>query len=845
MKRLLCLSLGLAAAAGCGDSTGLVRVRARIEVTPNPIQVPPAAVGTSTEATFLVRNLGNDTLNVTSITLEGPPQLSVQPTSLIVPSLEDRPAKLHFAPTDLSVIQATLVLRSNDPDLPEARIPVIASPKTGAVLLICVASADVPLAERCSEGDLDADLGSIPLGGAKSATVSLRNVGDALMQVSFASLDIASAPGFAMDTVPLPLELRPGERVMTAVRFRADQAGAAAATAVFQANGDTRRVRFLATGLPRVLCLAPPVLDFGRRAVGAVVTSTAHASACGPSAIEVDAIEITEGASVFSLARPLTAPIELAPVAGLDLSIPVVFSPTAPGPFHGKLRVSTPGGEATIDLLGAAGTCDLSLDPMSVDLPTTGEPRTVLIRSTGSQACTLNRVELARATDSGFSIVSAPNTPVALAPSATATVVVQYVGAGGPLGARAELVVSYASDLGAVAKSAVLSVAPTPLLCTSGSTGTSWRSTLAPRPPPPLLDPVLGSGLGTAQGCAGDPSVTSDPSTAATVVSSVAHVGGRWYFEAKTDLYAGAAGVTFWASPAEAWTMAPVFMRQISAAGVNTSSVGIVSALLDLDSGVASFYVDGVATSQADVLLIPGVGAFHAGGISGWGTRTRYNFGAEAFAYQPPPGYQAWSGPACATSADPPPPSAPVDALCDNSQPCGGLTAFESAAQDPTQLIVLGLYDSGSAASWVWGTDAQGNPIQVPTGAGHNGSTLVRVQRPGRIHLVLSAYEPTDWTLEVAPGSTLAAISLYGMHLQTVTGVPSGTPLEVHTICTGGDGGNCPGFTGENFPVAAHQWPFDIGGGDTQGFIDMVEAQTCLPLRIFGGASMVREFVLR
>ena len=835
---------------GCGDTTVLQKVRARIDVTPNPIRLPAIAVGTSTRAAFTVRNLGNDPLTVSSITIEGAPELTLSKGALDVPTSGAETAEISFAPLDLRVIQGTLVLRSNDPDLPEARIPIIAAPKTGSVLLICVSSGDVPIAEHCSDRDLSLDLLATPLGGAKTATITLKNVGDALMSVTYGSLDIASDPSFSLAAVPLPFNLEPGERRSTTARFSADHPGSAGATAVFQANGETRRVHLTASTTPKLFCLSPALLDFGRLGVGAVATSTAHASACGASTIQLDGAEIVEGQSAFSLARPLNGPIELAPVAGLDLAIALTFHPTSAGSFQGRLRVRSASGEATVELRGSAGTCDLRLEPARLDLAVGGAPANLLLRNAGAQACQVERIELRNASDSGFAIVSSPAAPIALAPATTATIVVAYGGASGPLGARADLMVRYQADPGTAELSALLSVAPTPLMCTNGSTGTSWRSTLPPLASPTPVAPTLGAAGGGALGCRLDTSLDTDPGAPSDAVSTVAHNGGRWYFEAKTDRIdpnGGLGTVNVWAPPADTFQLGPVFMREVAAAGVFTSTVGTISVAADLEAGVAYFYADGMLSTQSSLLEIPGVGAFHAGGRGGWGQHTRFNFGAEPFAHAPPAGFSAWSGAGpsagpCSTDPDLPAPTAPVEVIGDGGQPAGGATTFESAVRDPVELIVLGVYDAGSTSSWIWSTDPQGNPIEETVGPGHNGSALVRIDRAARVHLVLSAYEPTDWQLVVGPNTTLESVALYGMHLQTVSGLPTGVPLEVRTICTGGDGGNCPGFTGEDFPIAPHTWPFDVGGGDTQGFINMIEARTCLPLRIFAGAGYGRAF---
>jgi hypothetical protein len=170
------------------------------------------------------------------------------------------------------------------------------------------------------------------------------------------------------------------------------------------------------------------------------------------------------------------------------------------------------------------------------------------------------------------------------------------------------------------------------------------------------------------------------------------------------------------------------------------------------------------------------------------------------------------------------------------------VTSYTTDAVTETELIVVGAYDTGSVANWTWAVDEAGNVTQEPVEGAHAGSALVTVNRTGPIALVLSVYEPTDWTLVVAEGTELVSVSVYGMHGQTITGVPDGVPVDVHSICNDRNGGgNCDGGTGENFPIAPHQWPFDTGGGDTQGFISFIEAELCLPLKHFAGAYLARE----
>jgi hypothetical protein len=367
---------------------------------------------------------------------------------------------------------------------------------------------------------------------------------------------------------------------------------------------------------------------------------------------------------------------------------------------------------------------------------------------------------------------------------------------------------------------------------------------------PAPVDP--GQTLGSTSGvplatCASGGPISPDASGSLT--TSLAHRGGQWYFEATIERYEpGWSSIGLFAYPATVGILPALFRGSMgAAAGFKPNGPSTVSVAADLDAGRAYFYVNGALTADPPVLLVPGVGAFRAGAMSMPGNIIRFNFGEKPFAYDVPAGYQPWAaGEAdgdgtCVSDADIPAPPAPVTIRCDAGAPCPG-TSFQTDTQAATELVVLGVYDSGSVGSWQWGLDANGNPIQVPTGPAQNGSVLVEVNRPGRIALVLSAYEPTDWVVRVGARTELASVAAYGMHQQNVNGLDSSVPLDIHVICRGGDGGRCVDRTNETFPIAPYQWPFSTGGGDTQGFVDYIESRLCLPLKMFAGRYEARHF---
>jgi hypothetical protein len=93
---------------------------------------------------------------------------------------------------------------------------------------------------------------------------------------------------------------------------------------------------------------------------------------------------------------------------------------------------------------------------------------------------------------------------------------------------------------------------------------------------------------------------------------------------------------------------------------------------------------------------------------------------------------------------------------------------------------------------------------------GTNGAATVRVERPGKHALVLSAHEATRWTVSAAPGVEIEAIYAVGIHTQTVV-APRGIQI-VSENKDAGDPYGC-GFT----------YPAQAGECDTQQLLNLVD----------------------
>lgn len=114
------------------------------------------------------------------------------------------------------------------------------------------------------------------------------------------------------------------------------------------------------------------------------------------------------------------------------------------------------------------------------------------------------------------------------------------------------------------------------------------------------------------------------------------------------------------------------------------------------------------------------------------------------------------------------------------------------------------------------------------------GSTRVRFGRAGDNILVLSAYEPTHWNVELAPGAGLARVILSGYHDQVAT-VPAGIPVEIRSY----------EVRGNYLGASGYAWPSSEGGSNTPLLVHKVEELTSRRLTSFHGCYRMTDVEIR
>ncbi|MCP4805593.1 MAG: hypothetical protein GY884_09630 [Proteobacteria bacterium] len=179
------------------------------------------------------------------------------------------------------------------------------------------------------------------------------------------------------------------------------------------------------------------------------------------------------------------------------------------------------------------------------------------------------------------------------------------------------------------------------------------------------------------------------------------------------------------------------------------------------------------------------------------------------------------------------------DGFADNADDCddGDAELNESCTEDPA--IHTG---TCTGTLYTWADEEPGDPelhilSAYEADGGHGGpagNIAITIDRETEMTLVLASYENVDWTVTVAPGTTLNAIYVTGYHEQAVT-APSGVPVSIRSYDqTGSYYGNWCGYS----------WPYAGGGCDTSQLVSGVETELGMDLSSFAGCYHSTAFTL-
>lgn len=191
----------------CGVFVDVVAsgVQAILRIEPAAVDFGAVGLGLSKTAQVILTNTGERNLQVSALQIEGTGEVVARPARTLAEPLvpgAPLPVVLEYSPTVAAALHGELVVRSDAPGIPEARIPLSGR---GEGPLFSVAP------EVLAFGVLR-DLGTA------RRSLLLLNSGSA--GVSIESMELVGDPAFALiDVPPLPSRLEGGESLVPAVSF--------------------------------------------------------------------------------------------------------------------------------------------------------------------------------------------------------------------------------------------------------------------------------------------------------------------------------------------------------------------------------------------------------------------------------------------------------------------------------------------------------------------------------------------------------------------------------------------------------------------------------------------------
>jgi hypothetical protein len=413
------------------SGTGVaVTTAPHLALSPNPVDLGSAAVGSSADATVTIRNDGDQAATVSRIEITG-----ANAAELTVEGLGCSGAQRCDTSESIAADgQLAVGLRCT---------PGYAGAKAGTVVVTSTASnSPTSAALRCTGTAPDIEVtptslgfGTTRVGSPKALTVTVRNAGNARLEYTIARIGAGGADYTVSPPCSGSCALAAGAATAHTVTFVPSAIGDRNASLTITSNDPlepSRAVTLTGVGGGGVLTQVSPVgatLPFGDIPVG-VDSSPQPVVLRNDGNLNLRLTGITlQSAAGFALTGTRPPPdVVLAP--GRSHRVDVVCSPTTATSLTGSVHISSDAVAAparTIALTCRGIMADLAATPAPVSFePTrvgTSAVARVTIRNTGNTATTITQLA---ASPAAFSLENGPVLPTALAPRATIDVDVRF-----------------------------------------------------------------------------------------------------------------------------------------------------------------------------------------------------------------------------------------------------------------------------------------------------------------------------------------------------------------------------------------------------------------------------------
>ncbi|MBN2494648.1 MAG: choice-of-anchor D domain-containing protein [Deltaproteobacteria bacterium] len=372
---------------------------------------------------------------------------------LAVPPGEDLVLELAYAPRDVGLDEARLVLTTDAVD--HSSLTLVLSgegvtPEIEVCISNCIGDESGPAcagaAEICNHqaSPMSMPFGEVDMDTRLTRDVTIRNLGDRPLQAHVAFVSGAySQYELDLGDSGLPGVLETGRQVTIHVSYDPGTGGNHVATLRVSSNDvDEREIDIVLDGqgmAPRV-CPDPLVLDFGNVPTGEAAVDSFFIFNCGLMDLDLEDVDLASGTSAdFSFVNRPAFPATLRPNDSVEIQIQ--YHPQTQGSDAGGVDIfsndptSDPGTHltGTVSLRGASfpRACDIAAVPFAVSFGSVlvGTPSTVSlgIANEGSDTCIFDRAAItANTPDNEFSIVSGPTDGTSFEPGDILQMVLQY-----------------------------------------------------------------------------------------------------------------------------------------------------------------------------------------------------------------------------------------------------------------------------------------------------------------------------------------------------------------------------------------------------------------------------------
>jgi len=306
-----------------------------IDVAPSPGDFGSVNVGNSSDKTFVVRNTGTATLNVSSTSTEGTHSsqfviVSGGGSFNLSPN-GTRNVVVRFTPASPSNKSATLRFISNDPDENQKDVQL-------SGIGVQVTEPDIDVAP--SPGDF----GSISVGSSSDKTFVVRNLGTANLSVDSSRTLGTHSSQFSIFSGGGAFTLSPNGTRNVVVRFSPTSQSDKSAILRFVSNDpdeNPKDVPLSGKGVSGILLSDPTALDFDSVSVGGQLNKTLVLRNTGDASINVNATTIGGTDSDQFSIEAGDGPFELS--SNSSRSLTIGFKPTSAGVKTALLNISHDG----------------------------------------------------------------------------------------------------------------------------------------------------------------------------------------------------------------------------------------------------------------------------------------------------------------------------------------------------------------------------------------------------------------------------------------------------------------------------------------------------------------------